>query len=66
MRIGIIGCGQLARMLALAGWPLGLKLSFLAEPGDTGDCVRGLGELVPMPDGFEEMAITELAEKVYT
>ncbi len=66
MRIGIIGCGQLARMLALAGWPLGLKFSFLAEPGDTGDCVRGLGELVPMPDGFEAMAITELAEKVYT
>ena len=66
LRIGIIGCGQLARMLALAGWPLGLKFSFLAEPGDTGDCVRGLGELVPMPDGFEAMAITELAEKVYT
>ena len=65
MRIGIIGCGQLARMLALAGWPLGLKFSFLAEPGDTGDCVRGLGELVPMPDGFEAMAITELAARVY-
>ena len=65
MRIGIIGCGQLARMLSLAGWPLGLKFSFLAEPGDTGDCVRGLGELVPMPDGFEAMAITELAAKVY-
>jgi 5-(carboxyamino)imidazole ribonucleotide synthase len=65
MRIGIIGCGQLARMLSLAGWPLGLKFSFLAEPGNTGDCVRGLGELVPMPDGFEAMAITELAARVY-
>ncbi len=65
MRIGIIGCGQLARMLSLAGWPLGFKFSFLAEPGDTGDCVRGLGELVPMPDGFEAMAITELAARVY-
>ncbi|MEJ6526800.1 MAG: 5-(carboxyamino)imidazole ribonucleotide synthase [OM182 bacterium] len=52
-------------MLSLAGWPLGLKFSFLAEPGDTGDCVRGLGALVPMPDGFEAMAITELAAKVY-
>ena len=65
MRIGIIGCGQLARMLSLAGWPLGLKFSFLAEPGDTGDCVRGLGALVPMPDGFEAMAITELAAQWY-
>ncbi|MDC3362664.1 5-(carboxyamino)imidazole ribonucleotide synthase [Gammaproteobacteria bacterium] len=52
-------------MLSLAGWPLGLKFSFLAEPGDTGDCVRGLGALVPMPDGFEAMASTELAAQVY-
>lgn len=65
MQIGIIGCGQLARMLALAGWPLGLKFSFLAEPGDTGDCVRGLGNLVSMPDDFETMPAAALAEKVY-
>ena len=65
MQIGIIGCGQLARMLALAGWPLGLKFSFLAEPGDTGDCVLGLGNLVSMPDDFETMSAAALAEWVY-
>ncbi len=29
MRIGIIGGGQLGRMLALAGTPLGMEFTFL-------------------------------------
>lgn len=33
MNIGIIGAGQLGRMLALAGYPLGLRFIFL-EPSD--------------------------------
>lgn len=33
MRIGILGGGQLARMLALAGYPLGLQFSFF-DPSD--------------------------------
>lgn len=49
MRIGIIGCGQLARMMALAGIPLGLKFSFVADGGPDTDlsCVEGLGPVVP-------------------
>ncbi|MGA9853550.1 MAG: 5-(carboxyamino)imidazole ribonucleotide synthase [Gammaproteobacteria bacterium] len=34
-RIGIIGAGQLGRMLALAGYPLGLKFVFLDKSADT-------------------------------
>lgn len=41
MRIGIIGGGQLARMLALAGKPLGFQFSFY-EPRDE-HCVDQLG-----------------------
>lgn len=46
MHIGIIGCGQLARMLAIAGIPLGLRFSFLAEPEEDTRCVDGLGLIV--------------------
>jgi 5-(carboxyamino)imidazole ribonucleotide synthase len=35
MRVGIIGAGQLGRMLALAGYPLGLKFRFLDRSLDT-------------------------------
>ena len=46
MRIGIVGCGQLSRMLALAGWPMGFQFSFLADPKEPTRCIEGLGELV--------------------
>ena len=46
MRIAIAGCGQLARMLALAGWEMGHHFSFIADPGEGTDCVAGLGEVV--------------------
>ncbi len=35
MKIGIIGAGQLGRMLALAGYPLGLRFVFLDQGSDT-------------------------------
>jgi 5-(carboxyamino)imidazole ribonucleotide synthase len=34
MKIGIIGAGQLGRMLALAGYPLGLRFVFLDQSSD--------------------------------
>ncbi len=46
MRVAIVGSGQLARMLALAGWPLGLRFAFLVEVGDDTRCVEGLGSIV--------------------
>ncbi len=35
MTVGIVGAGQLGRMLALAGYPLGLDFLFLDKDGDT-------------------------------
>jgi phosphoribosylaminoimidazole carboxylase (NCAIR synthetase) len=40
--IGILGAGQLGRMLALAGYPLGLRFAFFDE---TADAPAGLGDL---------------------
>ncbi len=52
MHIAIIGCGQLSRMLALAGIPFGFKFSFIndAEDQDT-VCVDGLGAIVEWRSG---------------
>ncbi|MDQ2069946.1 5-(carboxyamino)imidazole ribonucleotide synthase [Natronospira bacteriovora] len=46
MSIGIIGAGQLGRMMALAGYPLGMRFTFLDKTSDTpgaqvGDIVLG-------------------------
>lgn len=48
MRVAIVGCGQLARMLAFSGIPLGINFSFLANDGEHSDtrCVQGLGNIV--------------------
>ena len=46
MRIAIVGCGQLARMLALAGWEMGHHFTFLADPGEGTRCVEGLGPVL--------------------
>jgi 5-(carboxyamino)imidazole ribonucleotide synthase len=42
MKVGILGAGQLARMLALAGYPLGLEFIFLDPSVDA--CANHLGE----------------------
>ena len=44
MIVGIVGGGQLARMLALAGQPLGIECLFLDPAVDA--CARSAGELV--------------------
>ena len=46
MNVGIVGGGQLARMLALAGWPLGLRFRVLdpspeACAGEVADLIEG-------------------------
>lgn len=46
MRVAIVGTGQLARMLALAGMEMGIRCSFLAEPGEDTSCVDGLGTVI--------------------
>jgi 5-(carboxyamino)imidazole ribonucleotide synthase len=46
MRIGVIGAGQLGRMLALAGFPLALKFSFLDASADSPG-----GQIAPIVTG---------------
>lgn len=42
MKVGVIGGGQLGRMLALAGTPLGMQFTFLDPAADA--CAAALGE----------------------
>jgi 5-(carboxyamino)imidazole ribonucleotide synthase len=52
LNVGILGGGQLGRMLALAGYPLGLRFRFL-EPQQPAP-VDGLGEVVRAPYDDED------------
>ncbi len=52
MHISIIGCGQLSRMLASAGWAMGIEFSFLAEQGEPTLCINGLGSIVTAAGGM--------------
>lgn len=45
-QVAIVGCGQLARMLALAGWRMGIHFSFIACDNEETYCVDGLGPIV--------------------
>jgi 5-(carboxyamino)imidazole ribonucleotide synthase len=61
MKIGIIGAGQLGRMLALAGYPLGLRFVFLDQSGDApgaqvGRIIRGAFD--------DPVKLAELAKEV--
>ncbi len=61
MRVGVLGGGQLARMLALAGYPLGIEFVFLCPVSDA--CAAPLGE--HLCAGFDdEVALQRLAGKV--
>ena len=44
--IAIIGSGQLARMMALDGIPMGMRFSFLVDEGEDTRCVNALGNVV--------------------
>ena len=60
MKIGILGGGQLARMIALAGYPLGLKFIVLDPDANAG--AAGLGEHLRGAYDDPEL-LAELAEK---
>ncbi len=61
MIIGILGGGQLARMMALAGHPLGHRFVFLDPAPDA--CAAPLGELLVAPYD-DRNALTRLAQQV--
>lgn len=61
MKIGILGGGQLARMLALGGYPLGLEFVFLCPSTDA--CAASLGE--HLCASFDDKEVLQhLADKV--
>lgn len=61
MRIGVLGGGQLARMLAEAGIPAGLDFSFLDPKPDA--CAGSLGELITAdwndPGALDRLAVCD-------
>lgn len=57
MLIGIIGGGQLARMLAQEGQPLGARFSFLVEPKEDSAPVEGLGKIVVHDSSWDTATI---------
>ncbi len=60
MKIGILGGGQLARMIALAGYPLGLRFIVLDPDANAG--AAGLGE--HLHGAYDDPALlAQLAEK---
>jgi 5-(carboxyamino)imidazole ribonucleotide synthase len=59
--IGILGAGQLGRMLALAGIPLGLKFVFLDPSPEP--CAAGLGNII-QAEYSDEAALLALCEQV--
>lgn len=61
MIIGVLGAGQLARMLALAGYPLGHSFVFLCP--DPKSCAAKLGEHI-CADYEDQNALLALADKV--
>lgn len=61
MKIGVIGGGQLGRMLALAGTPLGMQFAFLDPAADA--CAQALGEHLRADYGDQEH-LRQLADEV--
>jgi len=58
MKIGILGAGQLGQMLALAGYPLGNRFTFLDT---TGHPSAGIGDVIIDPDNQH---LADFLEKV--
>ncbi|MFA6052649.1 MAG: 5-(carboxyamino)imidazole ribonucleotide synthase [Methylobacter sp.] len=60
MIVGVLGAGQLARMIALAGTPLGLDFIFLDPSSDA--CANRLGEAL-IGDYNDPKLLAQLAER---
>ncbi len=60
MIVGVLGAGQLARMIALAGYPLGVKFIFLDPSADA--CATRLGEHL-LGNYDDPLLLAQLAER---
>lgn len=61
MKVAIVGGGQLARMLALAGTRLGMEFSFLLDTKDSSEtsCIEGLGAIASINQDADGRALYE-------
>ncbi len=61
MRVGVLGSGQLGKMLALAGIPLGMEFVFYGP--DPEPCVKGLGKVI-IAEFTDQVRLTEFISSV--
>ncbi len=61
--IAIIGSGQLARMMAQDGIPMGLRFSFVAEAKEDTVCVDALGPVITLEPGMSAEALYDALGK---
>ena len=61
MKIGVLGAGQLGRMLALAGYPLAKDFVFYDMSGNPS---AGIGETIVDPDGTQLDSFLEKVDRV--
>lgn len=61
MKVGVLGGGQLAQMMALAGYPLGIKVIALES---TGNCPAGLVTDVVIGDYIDQVQLRALSNQV--
>lgn len=57
MKVAVVGSGQLARMMALSAWPMGIQFSYLVQQGDSLDPITSLGEVIYDEDYPEAEAL---------
>jgi len=57
--IVILGCGQLARMLAVAGEKLGITFTFVAFDNEPTDCVDKMGQIIHWHKGMSVDALLQ-------
>ncbi|WP_041523218.1 5-(carboxyamino)imidazole ribonucleotide synthase [Gilvimarinus agarilyticus] len=63
MHVAVLGCGQLARMMALAGLPMGMTFSFLSENNEDTAPVTGLGPITAMDDSLSSRELYDTLGK---
>lgn len=59
MHVLILGCGQLARLLAEAGKKLDLTFTFVAIENESTECVKNLGSIVNWHKGMSAEALLQ-------
>lgn len=62
MRVAIIGCGQLARMMAQAGKKIGHDFTFVARGAEDTRCVDGLGDIVRFESDMPIESLVDLLD----